>query len=118
MNRLALPILLALAGCYTTRIGQETTAPVYEDRQWFTVAGLVAISDPAQECPSGQIAYATSRLSVTDVLIDIGMSVLSYSVGTQACSDSDPEKYAACTSGFAALGPMLLSARTVRYQCR
>ena len=97
VNRLVLPVLLGLAACYTTRNVQETTAPMYEDRQWFTLAGLVPISDPAEECPSGQIMYATSRMSVTDVLIDIGMSVLGGVVGTQVCSDSDAETYATCT---------------------
>lgn len=43
--------LFALTGCYTTRVGRETDGPYYEHRQWFTLAGLAQLSDPAgQEC--------------------------------------------------------------------
>jgi hypothetical protein len=53
-----------------------------------------------------------------DILIDIGVGIVGGLVGTAACdSVEDREEYASCVSGFSAAGPVIISARTVNYQC-
>jgi hypothetical protein len=47
-----------------------------------------------------------------------GMSVLGGIAGARGCpANASREANAACVGGLAALGPALLSARSVAYQC-
>lgn len=122
VSLLALVSSLALAsGCYRTSIqtGLPPAGPAIESRQWFTVGGLVELSDPTQAaCPGGRIASAESRLSGVDILINVGLTALGAGVGAAACdADADAETYASCVSAAASLAPFLLGSRTVSYTC-
>jgi len=124
--RLSIPALLAAtlftaAGCYTTsvRSGAMPAGPVHEDRQWFTLAGAVEMSDAGgDECGSAGIARADSRLAGMDILINLGLVVAGASAGLAMCDkDGDEEAYASCVSAAAAVPPLLIASRTVSYQC-
>jgi len=115
--------LIGITGCYKTEIrapGAQATGPTHEDRQWFTLAGMLNISGEAgAECGSEGVAYASSRHGFWDIVIDAGISIAAGAIGTQACDRyDDREEYASCVSGFSAAGPLLLSARSVTYRCR
>lgn len=123
--RLSLAVLTALAlspGCYKTKVRSgpaSSRQPTYEDRQWFTAGGLVSLNDPAgRECGEDGLAYAETRLSLIDILLDAAIFVGSGVAGGLACDDSaDPEEYAACVSAAGTLGSFLLGSRTVSYRC-
>jgi len=109
-------------GCHKTQIRSPHAQPVgltHEDRQWFTVGGLVGLSGAAgDECRGQGVAHATSRASGWDILIDAGIGIVAGIVGSEVCSDIDDRKeYAACVSMMAGAGPLLISARTVTYRC-
>jgi len=118
---IALALLVALAGCYKTKIqaGAPSAGPVYGDRQWFLIAGLVPLSDPAgSECPNG-LSYAESKLGVMDVIIEIGTRIVGGVVGASVCdSEGDATAYGTCVSGAANLAGILIGTRTVEYQCK
>ncbi|MFO0749618.1 MAG: hypothetical protein U1F43_28700 [Myxococcota bacterium] len=128
MRRYALVSLLLptlLAGCFSTRFtsGAAPAGPVRDDGQWFTLWGAVPLSDPAAgECRDG-IAWAHSELGVTDILVDVGLAVGGGIIGGVLCplpdgpSAGEAREYGGCVSGFSTLVPMLLTRRTVRYQC-
>jgi hypothetical protein len=107
---------LAASGCFTTRIGTEDLARErYEHRQWFTVFGLVPVTEPAgEECPNG-LSYAESSYDATDFLIDLGVGVIAGIVASQECSGTDPTTCAVVAGGVASA---VIGARTVAYQCR
>lgn len=117
---------LSLSGCFTTQVqsGQQRTfAPVSTDRQWFTLGGLVQLSDAAgQECRSG-LSYVESGYSGTDVLIGIGAAVLGNLAASAMCTlpddptDGDISTYALCSGAFSGLLPFMVGSRTVEYQC-
>jgi hypothetical protein len=123
--RLSFAVLSALAlstGCYKTKVRSGPASarqPTHEDRQWFTMGGLVSLSDPAgRECGEDGLAYAETRLSVIDILLDTAIFVGSGVAGTFACDDgADPSEYAACVSAAGTLGSFLLGSRTVSYRC-
>jgi hypothetical protein len=124
--RLPIPALLAAAlfatgGCYTTsvRSGAAPVGPEHEDRQWFTLAGAVEMSDPAaDECGAAGISHAESRLAGMDILINVGLVVAGASAGLAVCDkDGDEEAYASCVSAMASVPPLLIGSRTVSYQC-
>jgi hypothetical protein len=115
-------VVASLAGCFHTSVrpAQPVPAgPTTEARQWFTVGGLVGLSDAAgSECGAAGLAFADSRMGGTDILINIGLTVAGSMLGTAVCnSDSDPVAYASCVQGMAALVPFLISSRTVSYAC-
>jgi hypothetical protein len=117
--------LLASQGCYQTviRTGAPISGPSYQDRQWFTIAGLVGLSEPAgQECGPQGLSYAESKMSGMDVLINIGITLAGGIVGTAMCTgdddmDDDATAEVVCVNAFTTLAPLLLSTRTVRYSC-
>ncbi|HUS65300.1 MAG TPA: hypothetical protein VMZ28_12185 [Kofleriaceae bacterium] len=124
--RLPIPTLVAVAlfalpGCYSTsvRSGATPAGPVHEDRQWFTLAGAVEMSDAGgDECGSAGIARADSRLAGMDILINVGLVVAGASAGLAVCDkDGDEEAYASCVSAMASVPPLLIASRTVSYQC-
>lgn len=109
-------------GCYQTVVQTaplSATAPIHQDRQWFTVGGLVGLSPPAgEECAGRGINYSSSRMGGMDFLINVGLGLAGGLIGISVCdTNDDPETYGACMSGIATAVPFLLSTRTVTYQC-
>ena len=112
-------VVLLSTGCYTTKVYSARPAASWKrsDRQWFTVGGLVDLSDPAgQECSDG-LAYAESRLAVMDWLINGALFLGGAVVGSSICNADDRDERAACVTGTAGLATFLLSSRTVSYTC-
>jgi hypothetical protein len=120
-TRSILGIVVALqlaAGCYRTtiRTGRPGDGAVHSDRQWFTLAGLVRLSDPdGGECAGG-LARADSRYSFTDVLINFGLFTAGYLGGSLACRGDEGDE-AACAAASSTLVPLLIGSRTVDYEC-
>ncbi|HEX5748549.1 MAG TPA: hypothetical protein VFZ09_20080 [Archangium sp.] len=116
----ALAVMATQTACYNTRIvtrAAPESAP-YSDRQWFTIGGLANLSQPAgQQCQNG-LSWAESRLSGTDWLINVGLSVAGGIAGSLACANTgDPVAQFSCATAGASLVPFLLSSRTVEYTC-
>lgn len=108
-------------GCYKTVVRSQAEpepGPTHRARQWFTVGGLVSLSDPAgEECENG-IARAESRMAPTDILINVGLGLAGSLMGAAVCDDdADPATYAGCVQGAGALVPFLFATRTVTYSC-
>lgn len=115
----ALAIMASQTACYTTRIvtARAPEGPSYTDRQWFTVGGLAGLSQPAgQHCQNG-LSWAESKMSGTDWLINVGLTVAGGIAGTLACANTDTATQGTCASAGATLVPFLLSSRTVEYTC-
>jgi len=107
------------SGCYTTKVysSRPSPQPQLDDRQWFTVAGLVPLSGPAgAECVGG-LSTVESQMAFTDVLINVGLSIGGGLIGASACNSDDSAAQVRCISSFATLAPLILSSRTVRYTC-
>jgi hypothetical protein len=118
-NRGFVLLTLLLSGCYTTKVYTPAAAvgPEHRDRQWFTLGGLVSLSDPAgQQCPGG-VARAESELAVVDILINVGLAVVGGVAGVAACSNESEGDRRACGSVGAGLVPFLFASRTVQYSC-
>ncbi|MCI0570071.1 MAG: hypothetical protein L0Y66_04905 [Myxococcaceae bacterium] len=117
---LALVVLLGQSGCYTTRVVAPgvTEGQDFEDRQWFTLGGLVRISDPGgRQCPGGY-ARAESELSFVDFLISAGVALGGGLLGAVACAGRpDSQAIAACATFGSSLAPFLISPRTARFAC-
>lgn len=109
--------VLALSACYRTKTRTNLRGgPERESRQWFTIAGLVPLSSAdGGECTKG-MASSDSRLSVTDVLITLGLSIAGGVAGGAACKAEAGTDFA-CAYGVASLVPFLIGSRTVTYQC-
>jgi hypothetical protein len=110
---------LLLSGCYTTKVYTPAAShgPELQDRQWFTLGGLVPLSDPTgQQCPSG-VSRAESKLAVVDVLIDVGLAIVGGVAGVAICNSKSDGDRRACGSTGAALVPFLFASRTVQYTC-
>jgi hypothetical protein len=111
---------LASAGCYNTVVRAQNVRPVgpeYDDRQWFTIGGLVPLSGEAgEECRGAALAYAESNLAAVDILINAGLTVGGLLLGAGTCNRGSPD-YATCLTLFSAIPPFLISSRTVEYQC-
>lgn len=129
MRRTSLQFAVVVAavlttGCYTTRIqtGRPSNGQVFEDRQWFTIGGLAPISGPAgAQCQDG-LSMAESQMSGFDILINIGLGVGGYLVGSLACgaganTTEGAVLQASCATAASTLVPFLLGSRTVRYTC-
>ncbi|KFA90864.1 hypothetical protein [Archangium violaceum] len=116
----ALAVMATQTACYNTRIVTRAPpeGPAYTDRQWFTLGGLANLSRPAgQSCQNG-VSWAESKLSGTDWLINVGLSVAGGIAGTLACANTgDPYAQIGCGTTGAALVPFLLSSRTVEFTC-
>ena len=115
-------------GCYNTKLNTQgagvPAGPEIENRQWFTIGGLVPISgETARECSKG-IAEATSREGGVDILIRIALTAGGLLLGPSVCNLADnptPEQvsaYSLCSSAVAGIPPLLLGSRTVTYRCR
>ena len=110
-------IAVATTGCFTTKVYSRATptGPVFQEGQWFALGGLVELSPPGGALCK-QLAYSNSKLSATDVLIDVGLAVGGALAIASRCDASD----ATCrsTANFAgSLLPWLFGRRTVEYQC-
>jgi hypothetical protein len=108
-----------LAGCYTTKVytPRPPAGPELMQRQWFTIGGLVSLSDPTGfECPGG-LSRAESEFGGVDILINIGLAIVGGIGGAVACQNSDDDAQSACASAGATLVPFLIASRTVRYVC-
>ena len=121
----ALAVMATQTACYTTKVVSRAApeGPAYTDRQWFTVGGLAGLSQPAgQHCENG-ISWSESKLSGTDWLINVGLTVAGGIAGGLACSGYGTDAVGAtltqytCASLGASLVPFLLSSRTVEYTC-
>lgn len=115
-------ISLLGAGCHRTVVSSPGVIPTgieHEQRQWFTVGGLVSLSAPAgEECGRAGLAYAESQMTVTDVVINVAMGLAGGVLGGVSCDTSGaPEVYAACVQAAATMLPFLFSTRTVKYAC-
>jgi hypothetical protein len=120
----AFAVFALTAGCYTTKVvaPQATPGRQYDDRQWFTIGGLVPLSSPAGQQCSGGLATAESRFSGGDFLINIALGLAGGLAGAFACGNStDPDIDAAVRTSCATLGaslvPFLLASRSVSYTC-
>lgn len=124
MNTRTVLVLLATVvlvanglGCYTTRVNtpaDRSASATHEERQWFTVGGLVGLSDPAgEDCQHG-LGKAQSKMAGMDILINIGLSVGGYIAGSVGCSG---DQAGTCASALSTLVPFLIGSRTVRYTC-
>lgn len=115
---------LLLGGCYTTAVGNpHAPGRSYDDRQWFTLFGLVQLSDEAgRECAQG-VAYVESKQAASDVGITIGLWFASALVGAAVCelpdnpTGEEAANYSSCVSAMTTLGPAMLASRTVEYRC-
>ena len=112
--------VLALTGCYTTKIntGLAPDGPVYTEQQWFTIAGGMPLSEPLEsKCQDKPLAYVQSAMKGKDILLNIGLTVAGGTAGYFICKDStDPDAIEACSS-ISSVVPLLISSRTVTYQC-
>jgi hypothetical protein len=115
-------LLLAGQGCYKTVVRSEApmAGPLHEKGQWFSLAGLVALSRPAgKECPHG-LSFAESEMGGTDILFNIAVSAVGIALGAGACRSEGASGETIdilCVNSFATIAPLLLSRRTVRYGC-
>ena len=127
LRALALIVPLVLgSGCFNTRVvtGAPSDGIMHNARQWFTVGGLVPLSDPAgPECADRGLARAESRLDVVDALISIGIGVAGGLLGVAVCplganpTTDDARSYGSCVGGVSALAGFLIGSRSVEYQC-
>lgn len=114
-----------LAGCYKTQVGtHDPSVPTHTDRQWFTLNGYTPLSDPSgQQCPDG-VTYAETKLSGTDIAIDLGLRAVGLGIGIAACelpedpTTAEASNFSQCMAVAGAILPALIASRTVRYQCR
>ena len=123
MSRAVLAVVLS--GCFvtSTQSGVVGEGPEIEQHQWFTGWGAVRLSDEAgSECRGG-LARSESGLGIADLIIDGAFAVATGVVGSVVCplpampTTSDATTYATCTAFFSALGPALLSRKSVAYRC-
>jgi hypothetical protein len=124
VSMLALVVSLLAGACYTTKIrtraGSPVAGPTFQQRQWFTVGGLVPLSKEAGDECAGGVAYAESSMRGVDILIAIGLSVASAAIGANVCElPDDPaadeaRDYGTCVGSIGSVGPLLFASRTVR----
>jgi len=118
-NRGLVLFTLLLSGCFTTKVYTPAPAsgPELRDRQWFTIGGLVPLSDPTgQQCPGG-VSRAESKVAFVDVLINIGLAVVGGVAGVAICSKESGADQRSCGSTGAALVPFLFASRTAEFTC-
>lgn len=118
-TRRAVLFSLLLSGCYTTKVYTPAPAsgPELQDRQWFTIGGLVPLSEPTGEkCPGG-LARAESKFGIVDILINVGLGVAGGVAGAAICNNASEDDQRACSFAGASLVPFLIASRTVEYAC-
>ncbi len=117
---MAVGLALLMAGCFTTRTGGGAAAAGNErtDRQWFTAAGLIPLSESVgSECANG-LAYSESTTSPLDVLLSAGVFLAGMMFAGIVCSqlpNSGSSSPCAALAIFAP--PLLIGSRTVSYAC-
>ncbi|GMU07104.1 hypothetical protein [Corallococcus caeni] len=114
-------LMLGQTGCYRTSIvtNLRPEPTVHQDRQWFTVAGLVPVSSPpGSECKNG-VAWAQSRATVSDFLIQAGLAVAGAFIGSAVCAGGNrtTEEQGNCAAIGLLLPTVLVGSRTVAYSC-
>ncbi|MGE6760091.1 hypothetical protein ACQKGO_18905 [Corallococcus interemptor] len=114
-------LLLGQTGCYRTSIvtNLRPEPKVQQDRQWFTAAGLVPVSSPpGSECKNG-IAWAQSRATPSDFLIQAGLAVAGAFIGSAVCGGSNrtDEELGNCAAIGLLVPTLLVGSRTVAYSC-
>ncbi|MBN8230904.1 hypothetical protein JYK02_25635 [Corallococcus macrosporus] len=114
-------LMLGQTGCFRTNIvtNLRPEPKVHEDRQWFTVAGLVPVSQPpGSECKNG-IAWAQSRVTPGDFFIQAGLIVAGALVGSAVCAGSNrtDEERGNCAAIGMLVPAALVGSRTVAYSC-
>ncbi|NOK34884.1 hypothetical protein HMI49_16920 [Corallococcus exercitus] len=114
-------LMLGQTGCYRTSIvtNLRPESTVHEDRQWFTVAGLVPVSKPpGSECKNG-VAWAQSRATVSDFFIQAGLIVAGALVGSAVCGGDNrtDEERGNCAAIGMLVPAALVGTRTVAYSC-
>ncbi|MCE9575648.1 MAG: hypothetical protein K8W52_21030 [Deltaproteobacteria bacterium] len=126
MRIAAAAIAITAPACFvtSTRTGALGAGPELEDHQWFTGWGAMRLGRAAgDECGTAGLASSESGLGIGDLLIDGALAIATGVVGSAVCplpdrpSTGDATTYAACTSLFSGLGPVLLARKTVRYRC-
>jgi hypothetical protein len=119
-HRVALvAVTILFTGCYTTKVYTPLpiTGPEIKDRQWFTIGGLVPLSDPTgAQCPGG-LSRSESQMAGMDILINVGLALVGVIGGAAACSGGDETERNSCATAGASLVPFLIGSRTVSYVC-
>jgi len=113
----ALAVTAMLSGCFTTKVYSrgQPAGPVYSERQWFALGGLVDLSRPAgSECQ--KLALAESKLAAMDVVINVGLGVAGSIIAASSCAANDSGCRSAASLGGSLL-PWMLGTRTVEYRC-
>ncbi|NOJ93869.1 hypothetical protein HMI51_13130 [Corallococcus coralloides] len=114
-------LMLGQTGCYRTSIvtNLRPEPKVHQDRQWFTAVGLLPVSSPpGSECKNG-IAWAQSRATPSDFLIQAGLAVAGAFIGSAVCAGGDrtEEQQANCAAIGLLVPTLLVGSRTVAYAC-
>lgn len=114
-------LLLGQTGCYRTSIvtNLRPEPTVHQDRQWFTVAGLVPLTKaPGSECENG-VAWAQSRTTAADFFIQAGLVVAGTLVGTAVCAGGHrtDEQRGNCAAAGGLIAGLAAGSRSVAYAC-
>ena len=118
----AVLVVVLLQGCFAGRFTTPTPREYASEQQmqWFTLGGLVPLSDPAGgECSDG-IRKAEVAVGPVDFLITLSIGLLGAGVGYAICSQPSamgPATPIPCAGVGAGLSQLLIGSRTVEYQC-
>ena len=110
---------LLLGGCYTTKVhtGAIAAGPEIRDRQWFTIGGLIPLSESTGlQCPGG-LARAESQVAGMDIVLNVALALVGGGTAAVLCRNESKAERNSCFSAGASLVPFLFASRTVRYTC-